>query len=120
MFAFMGTQGGQAEIAIANLTDNRQFRRIRFRVPVRAKFHPVCQTSGEAIEICHVLANDISMGGVSILCSKPAIAGQRIELDLPDGHRNSIACRVESVEGGRYLIGCRFEGESTSSRRKFS
>jgi hypothetical protein len=99
----------QSEIALSNLTDNRHFARIPFRVPVRATIFPTYDGTGEAAKTCHVLANDISEGGVSIICSRPVRPGQRIELDMPDRKQNAIACRVVPVEGGRYLIGCQFE-----------
>jgi hypothetical protein len=108
----METRSRQSEIALSDLTDNRGSARIPFRVPVRAIIFPTYEETGEVPKTCHVLANDISESGVSIICSRPVRAGQRIELDMPDRKQKAVACRVVPVEGGRYLIGCQFEDAS--------
>jgi hypothetical protein len=46
---------------------------------------------------------------VSIICARRFCEGQRIDLEMPDGCRSAVICRVVSMGGGRYLIGCRFD-----------
>jgi hypothetical protein len=103
----METRRRQSEIALSDLNENRRSSRIPFRVQLLATIFPTYEETGEAAKTCHVLATDIVDGGVSMICSQPVRAGQRIELDMPDRKQNAIACRVVPVEGGRYLVGCR-------------
>jgi hypothetical protein len=116
----METRGRQSEIALGDLTDNRQFARIPFRLPVRATIIPTYEGSGETAKLCHALANDVSDGGISIICGRLIRLGQRIQLELPGRTRQAIACRVVPVEGGRYLIGCRFEDASMAQADEIS
>ena len=108
----METGPRQFEIPLADLTDSRNFARIPFRLPVRATIFPTHEGSGEGAKVCHVLANDLSGGGISIICARRVREGQAIELDMPDRKRRATARRVVPVEGGRYLIGCQFDDET--------
>jgi hypothetical protein len=99
-----------AETPTADGTENRQFERIPFRLPVRATIY---SSDGSVLKSCHVLAHDLSGGGVSILSGRPVAEGQRIKLEMPDRERDAIACRVSRTEDCRYLVGCRFEEVSS-------
>jgi len=114
----MEMRSRQTEIALADLNDSRQFGRIPFRIPVRATIFPTYEGSGEDAKVCHVLANDLSDGGISILCGRQVRQGQRLQLELPLRTQLAIACRVVPVEGGRYLVGCQFEDVSTANENE--
>jgi hypothetical protein len=70
--------------------------------------------------VCHVLAHDLSLGGISVIVGFPVAEGQRIKLETPDRERHAIACRVSKMDNGRYLVGCQFEEMSALTVEKFS
>ena len=100
----MEMRSGQSE-----QNDSRLTERIPFRLPVRATIYPTYEGSGEPAKTCHVLANDLSGGGISLICGRRVREGQRIKLEMPDRDRHVIACRISQTDGGQYLIGCRFD-----------
>jgi hypothetical protein len=89
--------------------DGRQFRRYDFRILAIATIHPPKGREDDRIQVCYVLTRDISRGGICFMHPTPLFQSQRIDLELPDGRKFTLAIRrVSRVEHGRYLIGCRF------------
>src|SRR5436190_13345429 len=105
----MGTSSDQASAIFSEGNkDNRQCERVPFRFPVKATIHQ--EADGTRTKyVCHVLTQDLSGCGVSIVCARRLCEGQRVDLAMPDGCRSVVICRVVSLGGGRYLTGCRFE-----------
>src|SRR5205814_1132564 len=89
--------------------ENRKFRRHDFRTLAIATIHPPNGREHEPVQMCYVLTRNVSRGGICILHPTPLFHSQRIELELSDGRKFSLAIRwVTRVEHGRYVIGCRF------------
>ena len=86
----------------------RQASRIPFRVPVRATIYPPPGQESKTARICHLLTQDLSGTGVSIVYAVPLAVGQRVELEMPDRTRTAEVCRVTSLSDGHYLAGCQF------------
>lgn len=105
----MGTRSNQPGVTISGGDDNRQFIRQPLRSPARITIYPPEACSGDTARHCHVLTQDVSQGGISIIYAKPLLVGQQIEVELTDGRRSAVVCRVRRMEDGHYLIGCRFE-----------
>jgi PilZ domain len=59
--------------------------------------------------VCHLLTQDLSATGVSIVYARPLTEGQRIDLELPHGTRKVIVRRITNLSDGYYLSGCEFE-----------
>jgi hypothetical protein len=97
--------------------ENRKFRRHEFRTLAIATIHPPAGREHEPAQMCYVLTRNVSRGGICILHPTPLFLSQRIDLELPDGRKFTLAIRwVTRLEHGRYVIGCRFaEIPDTSS-----
>jgi PilZ domain len=89
-------------------TDNRQSGRMPFRFPLRATIYPAAMDNAETSRVCHLLAHDLSGGGISLVSGVRLREGQRIELEMPDRVRCVVVRRVSSMNNGRYLVGCQF------------
>jgi c-di-GMP-binding flagellar brake protein YcgR len=107
---------GQYEIAPAENYDRRQSVRIPLRWPFRATIYPL-NDDGQ-IKTCHVLANDLSGGGISLICGRLVVEGQLIQLEMPDQTRRVTVCRVAPTDDGRYLVGCQFDDVSSIASPK--
>jgi hypothetical protein len=92
----------------SELVEPRQSSRAMLRVSVRAFVYPTGDCAGESARVCHLLTQDISDSGISIIHAIPFSIGQRIELDLPDGCKSAVVCRTTALSDGHYLAGCRF------------
>jgi hypothetical protein len=92
----------------------RQAARTPFRVAIRVTIFPPPGSEGKA-RVCHLLAQDLSASGVSIIYAIPFRIGQRIDLEMPDGLRSATVCRVTSLSDGLYLSGCQFDALSTDN-----
>ncbi|MBW8884723.1 MAG: PilZ domain-containing protein [Planctomycetia bacterium] len=89
--------------------DNRKFRRHDFRTLAIATIYPPNGRENEPPYMCFVLTRNVSRGGLCILHPTPLFHSQRIDLELPDGRKFTLAIRwVTRMEHGRYVIGCRF------------
>ena len=112
----MSTRAENSEVTPnGNSRELRHDSRITFRVPVRATIYPPPGRESETARICHLLTQDLSGSGVSIIYALPLFVGQRVELELPDRCRSVVVCRVASLSDGHYLAGCRFTEEIPSS-----
>ena len=89
--------------------ERREDSRIPFRFPVRATIYAAPECKGDVVRVCHLLAQDISGSGISLVYARPFAIGQRIDVEMPDRLRSVIVCRVTSLSDGRYLAGCRFD-----------
>jgi hypothetical protein len=89
--------------------DCRRAMRIPFRLAVRATIYPPPGCEADTAKYSHVLTQDLSGEGVSIIYGKALCIGQRIDLEMPDRYRSAVVCRVEKMNDGHYLIGCRFD-----------
>ena len=65
--------------------------------------------AADTARFCHVLTQDVSESGISIIYAKPLIVGQRIEVELAGRQRAAVIRRITRMADGHYLIGCRFE-----------
>ena len=89
--------------------ENRKFRRHDFRTLAIATIYPPKGREQDPVQMCYVLTRNVSRGGICILHPTPLSHSQRIDLELPDGRKFSLAIRwVTRMEHGRYIIGCRF------------
>ena len=89
--------------------DSRQFQRYDFRIRAQATIYPPQGCDDQPVQVCDVLTRDLSRGGLCFLYSKPLFQSQRVDLQLPDGRKLTLAIRrVTSIADGRFLIGCRF------------
>jgi hypothetical protein len=89
--------------------ENRKFRRHEFRTLAIATIHPPTGREHEPVQMCFVLTRNVSRGGICILHPTPLFLSQRIDLELPDRRKFTLAIRwVIRMEHGRYVIGCRF------------
>jgi len=89
--------------------ENRKFHRHDFRTLAIATIHPPAGREHEPAQMCYVLTRNVSRGGICILHPTPLFLSQRIDLELPDGRKFTLAIRwVIRMEHGRYVIGCRF------------
>ena len=91
--------------------ESRQSNRTAFRVSVRATIQPHPDSPSDTARVCHLLTQDLSHSGVSIVHARPFATGQRIELEFPDGCRSVVVCRTTALSDGFYLAGCRFEDD---------
>ena len=90
-------------------SENRKFRRHDFRTLAIATIHPPDGRENEPVQMCYVLTRNVSRGGICILHPTPLFHSQRIDLELSDGRKFSVAIRwVTRINHGRYIIGCRF------------
>ncbi len=89
--------------------ENRKFRRHDFRTLAIATIYPAKGRESESPQMCYVLTRNVSRGGICFLHPTPLFHSQRIDLELPDGRKFTLAIRwVTRMEHGRYIIGCRF------------
>src|SRR3954466_6584897 len=89
--------------------DNRKFRRHDFRTLAIATIYPPKGRESEPPHMCYVLTRNVSRGGICLLHPTPLFHSQRVDLELPDGRKFTLAIRwVTRMEHGRYVIGCRF------------
>lgn len=79
-----------------------------FRVPIRATIYPPFGQESDTARYSHVLAQDLSLTGISIIYARPLLEGQEVELETPEWRRSAVVCHVESLKNGLFLIGCRF------------
>jgi PilZ domain-containing protein len=86
--------------------ERRQAARIALRLPVRATIHPPPGNESETARICHLLIQDLSGVGVSVVYATPLVSGQRITLEMPDRPRDAVVCRIANMNDGHYLSGC--------------
>ena len=99
--------------AIAASREQRQADRTIFRVSVRSTIHPAPGGNGRA-RVCHLLTQDLSETGIGIVYARPLSEGQFIELELLDGTRTAVVCRVTNLSDGHYLAGCCFTTDGTA------
>lgn len=100
----------QCETALSDVPDERrQASRIPFRLPLRATIYAPPDCKGDTARICHLLGQDLSRDGVSLIYARPFQLGQRIEVEMPDRDRQAVVVRVTAMSDGRYLAGCQFE-----------
>jgi len=104
----MERQGQQDSVSAAAARDRRRAERIPFRIPMRVTISPPPGHEADRKRFAHVLAQDLSGTGLSIIYARQLSVGQRLEVDLPDCSRSVVVCRIESMNDGRYLVGCRF------------
>jgi hypothetical protein len=102
-----------ANLLIAEVSDgppeNRKFHRHDFRMLATAMIHPPKGRENEPAYMCFVLTRNVSRGGICFLHPTPLFHSQRIDLELSDGRKFTLAIRwVTRLEHGRYVIGCRF------------
>jgi hypothetical protein len=105
----MGMCQDSEEVFADELLERRAASRIPFRLPLRATIYAPPGCKGDTARICHLLAQDLSKVGVSLIYARPFQLGQRIEIEMPDRDRQAVVCRVTSMSDGRYLAGCKFE-----------
>src|SRR5262245_20972985 len=89
--------------------DCRKAMRIPFRLAVRATIYPPRGCESDTAKYTHVLMQDLSGEGASIIYGRKLCVGQRIGLEMPDRCRSAVVCRVENMNDGHFLIGCRFD-----------
>ncbi len=104
----MKLREGTAGAAVETRPDFRKAKRTAYRLAVRAAIYPLPGCEAETPKHTHVLSHDLSGNAISIVYSKALCVGQRVDLELPDGQRSSVVCRVEKMEDGHFLIVCRF------------
>jgi hypothetical protein len=104
----MEAPGEQNNVVAAAPRDRRRAERIPFRIPMRVTISPPPGHEADRTRSAHVLAQDLSGTGLSIIYARQLSIGQRLEVDMPDGSRPVVVCRIESMNDGRYLVGCRF------------
>ena len=91
------------------LRENRKFRRHDFRTLAIATIYPPKGREQDPVQMCYVLTRNVSRGGICFLHPTPLFHSQRIDLELSDGRKFSLAIRwVTRIDHGRYIIGCRF------------
>ena len=105
----MGMCEDNAEALADEQLERRAASRIPFRLPLRATIYAPPGCKGDTARVCHLLAQDLSGVGVSLIYARPFQLGQRIEVEMPDRDRQAVVCRVTRMSDGRYLAGCRFE-----------
>src|SRR5438128_2599370 len=87
--------------------DGRKFPRFYFRTLATATIHPVPVIGTETLE-CYVLTRDLSRGGICFMHPAPLSPSQRIDFEMSDGRKFTLAIRaIRREEDGRYFIGCR-------------
>lgn len=90
-------------------TERRAAPRIPFRLSVRMRILPPPGHKPEsASRPIHVLGNDLSTSGISIIYTRKLEVGQKLALEMPGKIRAAVVRCVESQERGHYLIGCQF------------
>ncbi len=101
--------------------DSRQHRRYEFRMPAQATIYPPKGCEDQSVQICDVLTRDLSRGGICFLHCKPLFQSQRVDLQLPDGRKFTLAIRrVTALRDGHFIIGCRFADISGPNKRSAS
>ena len=105
----MGMYPDHEELVADEQVERRAASRIPFRLPLKATIYAPPGCKGDTARTCHLLAQDLSRIGVSIIYPRPFELGQRIEVAMPDRERQAVVCRVTSMSDGRYLAGCQFE-----------
>ena len=74
-----------------------------------ATIYPPKGRENERIAVCYVLTRDISRGGICFMHPAPRSPSQRIDLEMSDGRKCTLAiCSVRREERGGYFIGCPF------------
>ena len=93
-----------------NATDveRRAAPRIPFRLSVIMKILPPPGRESGSVRRVHVLGNDLSTKGISIIYTKKLDIGQKLELEMPGKICAAVVRCVETKERGHYLIGCQF------------
>jgi hypothetical protein len=109
----MGLREGTAKSVMEIRQDCRKAMRIPFRMAVRATIYPPPGCEADTAKYTHVLTQDLSREGASVIFGKELVAGQRLDLELPDRCRSAVVCRVENMNDGHYLIACRFDDLGT-------
>jgi hypothetical protein len=105
----MGTRKNKGDAAlIEQRAERRETGRVPFRMPLRATIYASPGCKGDTARMCHLLAQDLSGSGVSLIYARPFPIGQRIGLEMPDRARTVEVCRVISLSDGHYLAGCEF------------
>ena len=90
-------------------TERRAAPRIPFRLSVRMTILPPPGRESEVVgRPIHVLGNDLSTSGISIIYAKKLDVGQKLALEMPGKICAAVVRCVESQERGHYLIGCQF------------
>jgi PilZ domain-containing protein len=112
----MERQGQQNSVSTAAARDRRRAERIPFRIPMRVTINPRPGHESDRPRSAHVLAQDLSGTGLSIIYARHLSIGQQLEVDMPDGSRPVVVCRIESMNDGRYLVGCRFMDAETEAQ----
>jgi hypothetical protein len=103
----MGMRDEQAGAAVLN-EDSRASARRALRLPARVTIYPPSGRATDTARYCHVLTQDISESGISIIYAKPLLVGQQIAVELSSGLKATVVSRVSCMPDGHYLIGCRF------------
>ena len=67
------------------------------------------------MQVCEVLTRDLSRGGLCFLYSKPLFQSQRVDLQLPDGRKLTLAIRRVTSIAERDAQNPIVTGSSTSS-----
>ena len=88
--------------------ERRGAPRIPFRLSVRMTIIPSPSRESEAVRRVHVLGNDLSTSGISIIYARRLEVGQELELEMPGKIRAAVVRCVETKDRGHYLIGCQF------------
>ena len=88
--------------------ERRAAQRIPFRLSVRMTILPTPGCELEAVRRVHVLGNDLSSNGISIIYARKLEVGQELELEMPGKISAAVVRCVESQDRGHYLIGCQF------------
>ena len=74
-----------------------------------ATIHPVPSRASDKPQICYVLTRDLSRGGLSILHPVPLSHRQKIDLELSDGQKFTVAIQwTKRLDLNCYCMGCRF------------
>jgi len=89
-------------------TERRAAPRIPFRLSVRMTILPTPGRESEGVRRVHVLGNDLSTSGISVIYARKLEVGQKLELEMPGKIRAAVVRCVESEDRGHYLIGCQF------------
>jgi hypothetical protein len=106
---YVCSMGMQEEQSVnAERVERRGAPRIPFRLSVIMKILPPPGRESETVRRVHVLGNDLSTSGISLIYVKPLEVGQKLELEMPGKIRAAVVRCVESQERGHYLIGCQF------------
>jgi hypothetical protein len=88
--------------------DARGSVRQPFRVPIRATIYPPIGQESDTARYSHVLAQDLSLTGISFIYPRRLLNGQEVEFETPEWRRSAVVCRVDRLKNGLFLMGCRF------------